>query len=69
MNPINDEIVLDSANECRAEIITLLARGFLRLRSRQSCSGAEDLSADTGDQNLEVSGPQSVCGLQKERTA
>jgi len=51
----------------RAEIVGLLARGYLRLRSREICSGGGDLSAASCEQSLEPVSETRLCGSQKEK--
>ena len=61
--------------ERRAEIVAILATGFLRMRTvnipdesqAQSIDSDEDKPANKSDQCLDLRGPQSVYGEQKER--
>lgn len=69
MNPTTEETVTVDPPERRAEIVRLLARAYLRLRSRESRSGAADLSAAQADQSLEPVSETRLCGSQKERIA
>jgi len=50
-----------------SEITTLLARGFLRLRSRGICVGSLALSAVNGEEILEPVANPRLHGAQKER--
>lgn len=58
---------ISSPSERRSEIVTILARGYLRLKSRQLAFPGSDLSAVNREDSLEVSVHQSVYAPQKER--
>jgi len=70
MNPHSEiPVTIESAASRRAEIVGLLARAYLRLRSRESCAGSADLSSAQSEQSLEHVSETRLCGSQKERIA
>ena len=63
------ESILDTtpSTERRSEIAVILARGYLRLKSRQLAFPGSSLFAVNREDSLEVSAHQSVYAPQKER--
>jgi hypothetical protein len=51
----------------RAEIASVLARGYLRSRSRKTAPAVADKSAENGNQSLEPGANPRLHGSQKER--
>jgi hypothetical protein len=53
--------------ERRAEVVAILARGYLRFRSSNFAVGGKDLSAVNREQSLEPGANPRLHGSQKER--